>query len=231
MNVFRPLMLLAAIFLFIPSSSQNTKTSPERPKLVVGIVVDQMRNDYIYRYWSRFGQGGFKLLVTEGFYFRNTHYNYIPTYTGPGHCSIYTGTTPRWHGIIANDWYIKSEKRVTYCAFDNDIQPVGTSSDEGKMSPRNQRSTTIGDEIKMSSNQKAKVFAVAIKDRSAVLPAGHAANGAFWLESTTGNFISSAFYSKELPSWVNDFNNKKLAEQYLNKGWATLYPVETYTNS
>ncbi len=231
MNNFRALLLLSAVFILQPLTSQTKPTTPDRPKLVVGIVVDQMRNDYIYRYWDRFGTGGFKRLVSQGYYFRNTHYNYIPTYTGPGHCSIYTGTTPRYHGIIANDWCVKAENRMTYCAYDNEMKSIGTASDEGKMSPRQQRSTTIGDELKMSTNQRAKVFAVAIKDRSAVLPAGHTANGAFWLESTSGTFISSSFYMQELPGWVQELNSKKLADQYLAKGWSTLYPIESYTSS
>lgn len=202
-----------------------------KPKLVVGIVVDQMRNDYLYRYWNRYGNGGFKRLVSEGYHFKNAHYNYVPTYTGPGHCSIYTGATPRAHGIIGNDWYLKTSGKSTYCCEDTSVQTIGSSSKNGKMSPRNQLSSTIGDEMKMSSNQKAKVFAVSLKDRSSILPAGHSANGAFWFDDATGNFISSSWYMKELPQWLQTFNAKKLTKTYLEKGWKTLYPIATYTNS
>jgi predicted AlkP superfamily pyrophosphatase or phosphodiesterase len=210
-----------------PVFSQN----PAAPKLVVGIVVDQMRNDYIYRYWNRYGNGGFKRLVNEGFYFRNAHYNYIPTYTGPGHCSIYTGATPRAHGIIANDWFVKTNNSSMYCVSDTSVKPVGSQSKNGFMSPRNQSSSTIGDELKMSSNQQAKVFAVALKDRSSILPAGHAANGAFWFDDATGDFISSTWYMNELPQWLKDLNAKKLPAAYLAGGWSTLYPLNTYTSS
>jgi predicted AlkP superfamily pyrophosphatase or phosphodiesterase len=213
--------------------SQAKKTIPEntKPKLVVGIVVDQMRNDYIYRYWNRYGNGGFKRLVNNGYYFKNAHYNYIPTYTGPGHSSIYTGATPRTHGIIANDWYDKTSASFIYCCDDSLVKTIGSASESGFMSPKHQLSSTIGDELKMNSNQKAKVFSVALKDRSAILPAGHAANAAFWFDDSTGNFISSSWYLKELPKWLTDLNSKKLPKTYLEKGWSTLFPIETYSNS
>jgi predicted AlkP superfamily pyrophosphatase or phosphodiesterase len=190
-----------------------------------------MRNDYLYRYWNRFGEGGFKRLVNNGFYCKNTHYNYVPTYTGPGHCSIYTGATPAVHGIIANEWYSKEKKSNLYCTYDESVQPVGTTNSSGKMSPRNQLSTTLGDELKLLYNGKSKVFGVALKDRSSILPVGHAADAAFWLDGASGNFISSSWYMKDLPDWLKKFNEKKLPKTYLDKGWNTLYPIETYTAS
>ena len=224
MSFLNSISKLLVVFLFIFSQcllSQNN--SSVKPKLVVGIVVDQMRNDYIYRYWDRFGEGGFKRLINDGFYFKNAHYNYIPTYTGPGHSSIYTGATPRTHAIIANDWHIKSRAISNYCVSDTGVKSIGCTNKNGKMSPKNQLSSTIGDELKISTNQIGKVFSIALKDRSAILPAGHAANGAFWFDEITGNFISSSWYIKELPSWVNAFNNKKFPKVYLTKGWQTLY--------
>ncbi len=205
---------------------KNTK-----PRLIVGIVVDQMRNDYIYRYWDRFGSGGFKRLVNEGYYFKNAHYNYIPTYTGPGHSSIYTGATPRTHGIISNDWYLKSTGSETNCVEDTLMLTIGAPGRGGRRSPKNQLSSTIGDEMKMSTNQKAKVFSVALKDRSAVLPAGHTADAAFWFDDLSGNFISSSWYLKTLPSWLTTFNDKKMARSYLEKDWTTLYAPDTYSAS
>jgi predicted AlkP superfamily pyrophosphatase or phosphodiesterase len=201
------------------------------PKLVVGIVVDQMRNDYLYRYWNRFGEGGFKRLVNQGYQFRNAQYNYIPTYTGPGHASIYTGATPRQHGIIGNDWFDVEAKTMKGCVKDASVQAVGTINGSGKASPKNLLTSTIGDELKMSSNQKAKVFAVALKDRSAILPAGHAADAAFWMDEATGDFVSSSFYFKQLPEWVKQFNAQKKAKSYLTTGWNTLYPIASYSNS
>ena len=232
MSFLNSISKLLVIFLFIFSQcllSQNN--SSVKPKLVVGIVVDQMRNDYIYRYWDRLGDGGFKRLINNGFYFKNAHYNYIPTYTGPGHSSIYTGATPRTHAIIANDWHIKSSAISNYCVSDTGVKSIGCTNKNGKMSPKNQLSSTIGDELKISTNQMGKVFSIAIKDRSAILPAGHAANGAFWYDEITGNFISSSWYIKELPSWVNAFNNKNFPKVYLTKGWQTLYPISSYSNS
>ena len=213
--------------------AQTAKPAPKgnTTKLVVGIVVDQMRNDYIYRYWNRFGNGGFKRLVNEGYYFKNTHYNYIPTYTGPGHSSIYTGATPKSHGIIANDWYSKANSKMQYCVEDSSVKSVGCNNKSGKMSPKKQLSSTIGDELKMSSNNQSKVFAVALKDRSAVLPAGHAANAAYWFDDETGNFISSSWYQNELPQWLQKFNTEKKAVKYLEQNWKPLYDIKTYTNS
>lgn len=211
--------------------SVRSQAQEPKPKLVVGIVVDQMRNDYIYRYWDRYGKGGFQRLVNQGYYFRNAHYNYIPTYTGPGHCSIYTGATPRQHGIIGNDWYSRRDQRSVYCTSDSLVSTVGSDSKAGQMSPRKQLASTLGDELKMSTQQKAKVYAVGLKDRSAILPAGHAADAAFWLDDKTGNFVSSTWYLNELPAWLNTFNSKKPVQSYLEKGWNTLYPIETYSNS
>ena len=232
MSFLNSISKLLVVFLFIFSQcllSQNN--SSVKPKLVVGIVVDQMRNDYIYRYWDRFGEGGFKRLINDGFYFKNAHYNYIPTYTGPGHSSIYTGATPRTHAIIANDWHIKSSAISNYCVSDTGVKSIGCTNKNGKMSPKNQLSSTIGDELKISTNQIGKVFSIALKDRSSILPAGHAANAAFWYDEITGNFISSSWYIKELPSWVNEFNNKNFPKVYLTKGWQTLYPISSYSNS
>lgn len=205
--------------------------SLKQPKLVVGIVVDQMRHDYIYRYWDKFGSGGFKKLINEGYFFRNAHYNYVPTYTGPGHASIYTGTSPATHGIIANDWYVKETGQMMYCTDDKSVKPVGTQSKAGLMSPKNLLVTTLGDELKLATGQQAKVFAVSLKDRSSILPAGHSANAAFWFDGSIGKFISSSHYVQELPAWLNEFNNLQLAKQYLEKGWNTLYPIDTYLES
>lgn len=207
------------------------ETAALKPKLVVGIVVDQMRNDFIYRYWNRFGNGGFRRLVNDGYYFKNTHYNYIPTYTGPGHSSIYTGATPRAHGIIANEWYDKKSKSSKYCVYDAEVKSVGTDNKSGMMSPKNQLSSTIGDELKITSNNSGKVFAVALKDRSAVLPAGHAADGAFWFDEESGNFVTSNWYMKELPQWLKTFNAKETAKKYLTDGWNTLAYPEGYSAS
>ncbi len=218
-------------FSMFSQSVKPANVEATKPKLIVGLVVDQMRNDYVYRYWNRYGTGGFKRLINEGYYLSNAHYNYVPTFTGPGHSSIYTGTTPRIHGIIANEWFDKDQKKQIYCVDDETVRSVGTLSKNGKKSPSKQLSSTIGDELKLSSNGRSKVFAIALKDRSAILPAGHNADGAFWFDDSTANFVSSSWYMKELPTWLKEFNAKELSKKYLKTGWNTKYPIQTYTNS
>lgn len=203
----------------------------QQPKLVVGIVVDQMRYDYLYRFSEKYSNGGFKRLMSHGFFCKNAQYNYVPTYTGPGHASIYTGTTPAIHGIAANEWYDKKNRREIYCVYDKASSPVGTTNSAGQMSPANLDATTIGDEMKIASNNKAKVIGISLKDRSSILPAGHAADAAYWFDASIASFITSSFYLKELPKWVLDFNARKLVQKYLGNGWNTLLPLEKYTES
>lgn len=224
-------VLTLSLFAQGPVKTPVATSIPSKPKLVVGIVVDQMRYDYIYRYWNKFGNDGFKRLVNEGFFCRNTNFNYVPTYTGPGHASIYTGTTPAVHGIIANDWYDKTTGKSLYCAGDKNSIGVGTTANEGKRSPVNMLTSTITDELRISSNMKSKVIGVALKDRSSILPAGHIANAAYWYDGSIGGFITSTYYMKELPVWVQEFNKKELAKKYLSQPWNTLLPIETYTES
>lgn len=225
-------IIACAISIQLIAQTAPKQTAPQaKPKLVVGIVVDQMRYDYIYRFWNKFGNDGFKRLVNEGFFCRNTNYNYVPTYTGPGHASVYTGTTPMVHGIIANDWYDKSTGRNIYCAEDKNVTGVGTGANEGKRSPVNMLTTTIGDELRISSNMKSKVIGIALKDRSAILPAGHIANAAYWYDGSVGGFISSTYYMNELPQWVQEFNKKELAKKYLSQPWNLLLPLDQYTES
>ncbi len=204
----------------------------EKPKLVVGIVVDQMRYDYLDRYWNKFGEGGFKKLVNEGFNCKNTHYNYMPTFTAPGHASIYAGTTPENHGIIANTWYNKKSKQYMYCTEDTTVKTVGSNSTNGLMSPKNLTTTTITDELKLNTNHNGKVIGISIKDRGAILPAGHKADAAYWFDGgNEGKWISSTYYMNELPKWVQDVNNKNMADKYLNQPWETLLPISSYIES
>jgi len=202
----------------------------ERPKLVVGIVVDQMRYDYISRFWNGYSEGGFKRLVKEGFNFKNNHYNYAPTSTGPGHASVYTGTTPASHGIIGNDWYDKEIGASVYCAADNTYASVGTASSAGQMSPKQLLTTTISDQLKLHTQSRSKVIAIALKDRGAVLPGGHTADAAYWFHGKNeGSWISSTFYMESLPSWVTQFNSK-VPQQY-KKPWNLLKSEKAYIQS
>lgn len=199
-----------------------------RPKLVVGIVVDQMRQEYLYRYENKFGANGFKRLMNEGFMLKNAHYNYAPTETGPGHASIFTGSTPAIHGIVANEWYDRALKMEVNCVNDPNQKPVGTDVG-GTVSPWRLLSTTITDELEMSTQQRARVIGVSLKDRGAVLPTGHMGDGAYWYDAKTGNMITSTYYNDTLPNWVQKFNDLKLADKYLNQEWKTLLPIEQYT--
>ena len=211
--------------------SKNNTIINDNPKLVVGIVVDQMRYDYLTRFYSKYGEGGFKRMMREGFNCKNNHFNYIPTKTGPGHASVFTGTTPKYHGVIANDWYDKETKNMVYCAGDYSVLAVGTDSDLERMSPHRMKTTTFADENRLFTQSKGKSIGISIKDRGAILPAGHSANAAYWFRGKDeGNFISSTYYMKDLPKWVKGFNASKIAESYL-KDWNTLYDISTYTES
>lgn len=202
------------------------------PKLMVGITVDQMRYDYLTKYWKDYSEEGFKKLIREGYTCKNHHFSYAPTYTGPGHASIYTGTTPAYHGIIGNNWYDKYEKSSKYCTGDSTVYGVGDSSLAGQMSPRNMLSSTITDELKLHSNGRSKTIGVSIKDRGAILPAGHLADAAYWfVGGDQGNFISSSYYMDELPDWVNTFNSSGYKDSLMLSGWNMLKPGESYDES
>lgn len=229
MKILR-LFFLIALASFSSCSVDQSKN--QKPKLVVGIVVDQMRYDYLTRYYRRFEQGGFKRLLTDGFSLQNGHYNYIPTYTAVGHASVYTGTTPNMHGIIGNWWYDKYAKRSIYCVTDTTYTTLGSNTFNGQRSPYRLQTTTITDQLRLAQNMNGKTIGVAIKDRSSILPAGHTATAAYWFDSTReSKVISSSFYMDSLPQWVQDFNAKDYAGQYASRVWETLYDIESYTSS
>ena len=206
-------LVVASILLCINSFAQTRTTSLARPKLVVGIVVDQMRWDYIYRYYDRFGNDGFKRLLNGGFSCENTMINYVPSVTAAGHTVIFTGSVPAISGITGNDWVDQLSGKTVYCTNDSTVQGVGGSGGpEGKMSPRNLLITTITDELRMATNFHSKVVGISLKDRASILPAGHAANAAFWLEDASGHFITSTYYMNELSAWATNFNNLNVIE-------------------
>ena len=236
----RPLLSICIVFLLLACQSQkeaistSTETNiqpTEKPKLVVGIVVDQMRYEYLTRFENKYGNGGFLRLINQGFNCKNNHFNYVPTYTGPGHASVYTGTTPKNHGIIANNWYDKFSDSFVYCAGDTTVQSVGTMDKAGQMSPHRMKTTTFADENRLFTQMNGKTIGISIKDRGAILPAGHSANAAYWFHGKDqGHFISSSYYFETLPQWVKDFNATNPAEKYLTE-WNTFYDIETYTES
>lgn len=233
--MIRLTFLAIAVFICTTIYAQSSAVPGnhlQRPKLVVGIVVDQMRWDFLYRFYDRYAaEGGFKRMLNQGFSCENTLIPYSPTVTAPGHATIYTGTVPAIHGIAGNLWWDNTEQREIYCTEDKTVQSVGSTTAAGLQSPRNMKTNTVCDELRLATNFKSKVIGIAIKDRGGILPAGHSANAAYWYESGTGNWISSTYYMNEFPKWVTDFNNKKLVDKYYAKGWNTLYPIATYTQS
>jgi len=213
------------IFFCLISLSLNA----QNPKLVVGIVVDQMCYDYLERFDGNFGTGGFQRFLQKGLNCRNTTYNYVPTYTGPGHASIYTGTTPSNHGIVANDWYDRKQKKSVNCVLDTAVKTIGSLSRFGMASPHFLETTTVSDQLKLTYPQ-AKVISLSIKDRSAILPGGHLSDGSYWFDFQTGTFITSSYYQESLPSWLQDFNTDHSANTYLSD-WDLLYPAERYSRT
>ncbi len=225
-NVF-----LIALFVMLSIPCKSQEAIHKSPKLVVGIVVDQMRYDYLTRFYNRFGDGGFKRMITNGYNCKNNHFNYVPTYTGPGHTSVYTGTTPQNHGIISNHWYDKFSKKMVYCANDPSVKPVGSDSEMEQMSPHRMKTTSVADQNRLHTQLKGKTIGIAIKDRGAILPAGHTANGAYWFRGKDeGKWITSTYYRNELPEWVKKFNASGKAASYF-KVWDTKEDIKTYTES
>ncbi|MGB5360654.1 MAG: alkaline phosphatase PafA [Eudoraea sp.] len=225
------IIAITALFFF---NGFLIRSQTDKPKLVVGVVVDQMRFNHLYKYQERFSNGGFKRIMQEGFNYKNTNYNYVPTVTAAGHASIYTGTTPSAHGIIGNTWYQRSSKQIITNIEDNNELLIGTdAADSYGGSPRNLLTTTITDQLRMGTNFRAKVISVSLKDRGAILPGGHSANAAYWHDwkSSPGNFVSSSYYMDELPNWVTKYNKLEKSNSYLTDSWSTLYPIESYIMS
>ena len=228
--------LIYLLLLFsLPVLAQKTQkvAAPTKPKLVLGIMVDQMRYDYLERYYSKYSNGGFKRLMNQGFNCRNNHYHYASTITGPGHAAVYTGSVPAVNGIIGNDWYDPFLNKTVYVAEDTTVRAVGTeiAGTEGKRSPVNMKVTTITDQLRLATQFKSKVIGIAAKDRGGILPAGHSANAAYWFDGKSGNWISSTYYMQELPQWMKEFNARKLPDYYKSQKWNTLFPIEQYTES
>lgn len=229
------LVLLGVVLLLGLSRQMYAQNGRlDTPDLVVFVVVDQMRYDYLERFYDQYSEDGFKRLMQEGFNFRNTHYNYIPTRTAPGHASLLTGTTPARHGITSNNWYDRTTKQGVFSIGDSTVNTVGLETkNKGSYSPRNLMASTVNDELKLFHYGRSKVFGFSIKERGAVLTAGHAANAAYWLGN--GKFVSSSYYQEELPKWLQDFNVEGRAADYLKNGWDLLlkqseYPKELMDN-
>ncbi|MGB5314520.1 MAG: alkaline phosphatase PafA [Robiginitalea sp.] len=240
---FRLNVLLLTLFLGVSISLEAQVNNREReasagintfgdpPRLVVGIVVDQMRYDYLTRFWDHYGKKGFKRLIGDGFLSKNHHFGYAPTSTGPGHASVYTGTTPSGHGVIGNNWYDKYTDSGVYCVGDTSQSSVGTTTNAGQHSPHRLMTTTITDQLRLHYQMRSKVISVAIKDRGAVLPGGHTANAAYWFEGgTSGHWISSSYYMDALPVWIQEYNASKAADRY-KEVWKLSHKPDSYVES
>jgi arylsulfatase A-like enzyme len=197
-----------------------------RPHLVVVIVIDQFRGDYLERYRDQFGDGGFRLFLDHGAYFTDCNYDYVNTRTAPGHATLFTGAYTNGHGIVANEWWDSKKKRMVTAVEDDDTKLVGIPADhpgQGKenvgASPHNLLADTLGDELKLATQGKSRVFAISLKDRAAVLPGGFAANAAYWIEPQTGAWVTSTYYRPDLPQWVQDFNSSQRAGKYWDREW------------
>ena len=223
----RSFLLFTFYFFTAVAFAQSPK-----PKLVVGLVIDQMRWDYLYRYSNLYGPNGFKRLLSQGFSCENTMIPYTPTVTGTGHTCIYTGSVPAIHGVVANDWVERETGRPMYCASDSSVRPVGSASlSEGQMSPRNMLTNTIGDELRLATNFRSKVIGISLKDRGGIFAAGHSASAAYWFDDKTGNWITSTYYTNELPAWVQQYNDRKIPDALMMTDWNLLYDKSKYIQS
>jgi predicted AlkP superfamily pyrophosphatase or phosphodiesterase len=230
-NGFFYICISALQIISNPLHAQSVKIPPEKPKIIVGIVVSQMRYDYIQRYWDKLGENGIKQLVSRGTYCRNTSFNYLFSQQGVGHASIATGTTPSDHGIVGKEWYLFLQDKIEGSTEDQQQTAVGGDVDNGHYSPKNLMCTTFSDELRLSNNFKSKVFAISSDPAPGIFSAGHTANGSYWFDARTGNWITSTYYTDSLPGWVNDFNTKQFPGIYLRETWSTLKPIDQYTES
>ncbi len=228
-SILYSLVLLA---IHIDRAHAQTDPSPRHwedpPKLIVGIVVDQMRTDLLYRYWRNFGDDGFKRLVREGAFMRDAHFDYSPTDTGPGHASIYTGTTPAFHGIVSNDMFLRSTGGGLYCAADPAMSGVGCEGSTGERSPVNLMSSTIADELERRTARRSRTIGIALKDRGAILPIGRTGDAAYWFSKSNGNFVTSTWYMDSLPAWVDAFNKEQRTQRYMQEKWDLALPRDRY---
>jgi predicted AlkP superfamily pyrophosphatase or phosphodiesterase len=225
--IFGMLLFFAAL----AAQAQKPVKPSSAPKLVVGIMVDQMRWDYLYRFQARYGNNGFKRILREGFTSENAYISYAQTVTAAGHASVYTGSVPAINGIMGNEWYSRSLKRDVYCAEDSTVQILGGNGKGQPMSPKNLLTTTVTDELKMATNFRSKVIGVAMKDRGSILPAGHRPDGAYWYESASGNFVTSTWYMQELTPWATAFNQRRVTDSLYKLNWNLSYPFDTYVQS
>jgi hypothetical protein len=222
--------IILMISFFVRLSGQGAYLPPDKPRLVIGIVVEQLKYDQLERFRDRFGEDGIKKLINEGTYFKNASFEYMLTQSAPGHATIATGAEPSLHGITSDNWYLPLKNELIYCTRDLTVNPVGGSFESGLNSPVNLQASTFSDELEMATNKKSKVFGIGIKDNSAILSTGHSADGVYWFDNFSGTWMTSTYYTKSLPPWVADFNAAGYPESYLAGSWSMLRPPADYAD-
>ena len=227
-------ILISLVFSIFSSCNLTPKASGldlDKPKLVVSIVVDQMRFDNLDKYKESYSNNGFNRLIREGFNLKNNHFNYVPTVTGPGHSSISTGSTPKTHGIVGNNRFDNKTQKDVYCTTDLNYENLGGNAYSAKMSPNNLLVNTLGDLNRIENDMNSKTISIAIKDRGSILMGGRKANAAYWFYGKDkGEWVSSKYYMEELPEWVDNFNNSDIVSTYIRE-WNTLYDINSYKES
>ncbi|OQX99546.1 MAG: hypothetical protein B6I20_09825 [Bacteroidetes bacterium 4572_117] len=223
--------MLIGIVFNISNTTAQRKFAPEKPKLIVNIVVEQMRYDLLQRYWPKFSNNGFKKMVNEGTLCKNASYNYMITESAPGYATIASGTTPSNHGIVSDYWYKRLKSKKQFCVDDKSLKNTLPHFDNHKYSPKWLIGSTIGDELRISNYKQSKVIGVSLKNYAAILSSGHMANQAYWFDDKTAYWTSSPFYVDSLSSWVNKFNEKKIIDLYVSREWNTLLPISKYKES
>lgn len=218
------------LFPFGQASSQNAYIPPEKPRLVVGIVIEQFRYDFIDKYWDMLGEGGIKKLINEGTFCKNASYDFFLTQSAPAHATLATGTSPRHHGIVADNWFTPLRDEIVYCTTDNSVKPAGGSYEAGQHSPSRLLPSTFADELKLATSGRAKTFGLGFKEHTAILSAGHSADAAYWYDKNSGTWMSSSYYIDSLPGWLNDFHSLQLADTYLDSEWNTLPGTDQYSS-
>ena len=219
-----------SILAFVKLSGQGAYIPPDKPHLVIGIIVEELNYNQLEKFHDKLGENGIKKLINEGTYFKNASYEYLLTQSAPGHATIATGSEPSFHGITSDDWYVPLKNELISCTKDVNVNSVGGSFESGLHSPVNLLVSTFSDELAIATNRKAKIFGIGLRESSAILSAGHTANAAYWFDNTTGTWMSSSYYIPSLPEWVNDFNAMKFSDAYLNSTWNLLKPLNYYAD-
>ncbi len=226
----RYITIFFSILAFAKLSGQGAYIPPDKPHLVIGIVVEELNYNQLEKFHDKLSENGIKKLINEGTYFKNASYEYLLTQSAPGHATIATGSEPSFHGITSDEWYVPLKNELLDCTKDVNVNSVGGSFESGLLSPINLLVSTFSDELALATNRKAKIFGIGLRESSAILSAGHTANAAYWFDNTTGTWMSSSYYIPALPEWVNDFNAMKFSDAYLNSTWNLLKPLNYYAD-